>query len=151
VKLIGSAENQHQFQLEHREKQLLFQVLRLYPRIPPGQQPLSKTTVPDQCSNQRLLDEALEETRLENKKHLQALLADPLKVRKEEAGWRLTLSGSDVEWLLQVLNDIRIGSWIELGSPEVPLQALTAENAPHFWAMEMAGSFQMRILELLRI
>jgi len=52
--------------------------------------------------------------------------------------------------LLQVLNDVRIGSWIELGSPERPLEALGAKTAPAVWAMEMAGAFQMSLLELLR-
>ena len=45
--------------------------------------------------------------------------------------------------------DIRIGSWIHLGSPETPLKALNAQTAPDRWAMEMAGSFQMLFLELL--
>jgi len=99
--------------------------------------------------NQGLLDEALAEARSENRKALDALLGDSKRVKQEDSGWRFILSATDIEWLLLVLNDVRIGSWIELGSPERPLEALSAENAPAVWAMEMAGAFQMSFLELL--
>jgi hypothetical protein len=148
VKLIGSENDQFQFQLAFREQEVLAQVLRLYPQIPASSQPLSKTAGLEE-SNQRLLDEALAESRSQNKRELDALLADPRRFSQQDTGWRLVLSAEDVERLLQILNDIRIGSWIRLGSPEVPLSALTPESAPHFWAMEMAGSFQMHFLELL--
>jgi hypothetical protein len=67
-----------------------------------------------------------------------------------EAGGRLSLSPAEVEWVLQVLNDIRVGSWIILGSPEERLPELNETNAPHVWAMEMAGHFQAQLLEALQ-
>jgi hypothetical protein len=148
VRLIGRGSNQLQLQLTTREKELLLQLLRLYPRIPSGHQPLSKTAGLEQ-SSQRLLDDALAETRFRNKTALQTMLSDPQRLSQHEGHWRLTLSGSDVEWLLQVLNDIRVGSWIHLGCPETPVKVLNAETAADIWAMEMAGSFQMRLLEML--
>lgn len=148
MKLIKTAKDQYQFQLSPREKDLFLQVLELYPQVPAGYQSLSKT-VACEDPNQRLLDDALQETRSQSKKQLQTVLTDPKKLSQTEAGWRLTLSGAEVDWVLQVLNDVRVGSWVRLGSPETPLQTLTAENAPHYWALEMAGYFQGRFLELL--
>ena len=148
MKLIRKGEGQHRFQLTPREKDLLLNVLQLYPRVPSGYQPLTRSTGREE-DKQRLLDEALTETRLENQKELQRLLSDAQRLRQQEGQWQLTLAPVDLEWLLQVLNDIRIGSWIHLGSPATPLKALTAQTAPDLWAMEMAGSFQMRFLELL--
>lgn len=148
MKLIGRPEGQYEFQMPSREKDLLWQLLQLYPRIPSNYQRLSKTGAPDE-SSQRLLDEALEETRAQNRKALQTLLNDPGHLKPHESGWRLTLPAVDLEWLLQVLNDIRVGSWIHLGSPQAALKVLNAETAPDVWAMEMAGSFQMRLLEIL--
>ena len=148
MKLISSDNDQFLFLLAPREKDLLVQVLGLYPRIPQGYQPLSRAGAREEPS-QHLLDEALAESRLENKKLLDSLLSNPRKLSEREGTWRLSLSQSDLEWILQVLNDIRVGSWIELGSPESPLKALTSKTAPQFWAMEMAGSFQMHFLELL--
>jgi hypothetical protein len=99
--------------------------------------------------NQRLLEEAVAEQRAANKKQLQTLLTDPRRFADTETGCRMTLSPADMEWLLQVLNDIRIGSWVRLGSPEERLEKLTLKTAPHFWAMEMSGYFQSRLLEAL--
>jgi hypothetical protein len=150
VKLIRRSKTKLLFQLEPREGVLLMELLNLYPRVPSAHQPLSRSgRVPDQHENQRLLDEALAEQRAENKKHLQTWMADPLRVRKVESGFQLSLATSEVEWLLQVLNDLRVGSWVILGSPEEKLEKLTAENAPDFWAMEMAGHFQMELLGAL--
>jgi hypothetical protein len=148
VKLIGRAEDRLQIELAPREKDLLMQLLRLYPRIPSSYQPLSKAAEPEQ-SGQRLLDEALSEARSQNKNALQLLLADRKRLGQQGDHWRLHLTGGEVEWLLQVLNDIRVGSWIHLGSPELPLKVLNAQTAPDVWAMEIAGSFQMNLLEML--
>ena len=146
--MIAKHDDEYRFHLPTREKELLEQLVRLYPRIPSNYQPLSKAARLEQ-SSQQLLNEALAETRLQNKKAVQALFGNPKRLSRHEGGWCLTLSPGDLEWLLQVLNDIRVGSWIELGSPEKPLKVLNAKTAPHVWAMEMAGSFQMRFLEML--
>jgi hypothetical protein len=148
VKLIKANKGRYQILLAGKEKDLLLLILRLYPRIPSGYQPLSKTHTEGKV-NQGLLDDALAEARSENRKALDALLSDSKRVKQEDGGWRFILSATDIEWLLLVLNDVRIGSWIELGSPERPLEALSAQNAPAVWAMEMAGAFQMSFLELL--
>jgi hypothetical protein len=148
VKAARRGEDCFEFQLANRERDLLVELLVLYPRIPPAYQPLSK--VADlEGSNQRLLDEALAEEREENRKHAQALLADPKRLTKNQAGWCLALTTAELEQLLQILNDIRVGSWISLGSPQSRLEVLDETMAPDFWAMEMAGFFQMRFLEVL--
>lgn len=149
MKLIRVTSDKLLFHLGKREKHLLVEVLKLYPRIPSGHQPLSKSLkIRDREANQRLLDEALAEQRAECKKHLRAFLADPGRFEDDQTGCRLSLSSSEPEWLLQILNDIRVGSWISLRSPEPPMEIklLNAKTAPDFWAMEMAGHFQMQLL-----
>jgi hypothetical protein len=148
VKLVGKAGEQLQIELAPWEKDLLGQLLRLYPRIPSGHQRLSKTRETEQ-SSQRLLEESLAEVRAQSKRSLQLLLGDSKRWKKSEENWELTLTGSEVEWLLKVLNDVRVGSWIELGSPELPFQVMNADTAANVWIMEMAGSFQMDLLEIL--
>ena len=150
MKLIRRSDTKLFFHLGQREGSLLLQVLKRYPRVPSAHQPLSKSgLVPNQRENQRLLDEALAEQRADCKKQLQALLADPRRFHKVDAGFRLSLSPADAEWLLQVLNDIRVGSWVNLGSPDGSLEGLNARTAADFWAMEMAGAFQSLLLEAL--
>jgi len=152
VKLIRVTKGNFTFQLGKREKLLLFQVLRLYPRIPPATFRLSKSgKLPDAEANQRLLEESLTEQRAQNRKTLQAFLTDPRRFVETESGSRLSLSPSELEWLLQILNDVRVGSWIVLGSPEqgMEFKLLNEKTASDFWAMEMAGQFQMRFLEAI--
>ncbi len=150
MRLIRTSGDKLLFHLGQREKQALGVVLKLYPRIPSAHQPLSKTaTLPDQDAAQRLLDEALAEQRAENKNKVRAFLANPKRFSVDEKGWRLTLSPVDVEWLLQILNDIRVGSWIILGAPEEKEEELNETTAPHIWAMEVSGYFQMGLLEAL--
>ena len=152
MKLIRITKGNFLFHLGKREKHLLTQVLRLYPRIPPATFRLSKSgKLPDGEANQRLLDESLAEQRAENRKTLHAFLTDPHRFTDTESGSRLSLSPSELEWLLQILNDVRVGSWIILGSPDqgIEFKLLNEKNAADFWAMEMSGHFQMRFLEAI--
>ena len=152
MKLIRLTKGNFLFQFGKREKHLLTQVLRLYPRIPPATFRLSKSgKLPDAEANQCLLDESLAERREQNRKTLQAFLADARRFTDTESGSRLSLSSSELEWLLQILNDVRVGSWIILGAPEqgIEFKILNEKNAADFWAMEMSGQFQMRFLEAL--
>ncbi len=148
MKLVKATGSQLVFELDQREKRSLPQILKLYPCVPPAHHVLSKSgRLPDREGNQQLLDEALAEQRAENKKQVQALLADPRRFRLTETGARLSLSPAEVEWLMQVLNDLRVGSWVALGLPDEKPLEVNADNAAHFLAMEMAGYFQMRLLE----
>ncbi len=148
MKLLGGSKDRLRFHLSKREKSLLLQLLKLYPRIPPAHHRLSKSgQLPDPAASQRLLEESLAEQRAENKKQLGALLANPARWAEDETGCRLSLTSAELEWLLQVLNDIRVGSWVLLGSPEEWLTEVNAKTAPHLWAMEMAGEFQMGFLQ----
>lgn len=150
MKLIRTSKDRFWFQFGQRELERLKTVLRLYPRLPSAYQRLTKSaTLPDAEASQQLLDEALAEQQAENKKRLTKFLAEPKRMASNTAGWQLSFTSGEFEWLLQVLNDIRIGSWVILGSPERPPQILTEETAPHYWAMEIAGAFQMGFLEAM--
>jgi len=151
VRLLRASKGNYQFHLGEREKHVFCEVLGLYPCIPPAHQPLSKNgKLPDGEVNQQLLDEALTEQRAENQKLLQTFVSDPLRLvaikKQNDDGFRLTLSPAELEWLLQILNDIRVGSWLKLGSPEEPRLVLNAATMPHVWAMEASGHFQMQLL-----
>lgn len=147
MKLLNKTKDSYDFHLASGERDLLLQVLQLYPLIPPAYQRVSKGHTDE--SKQRLLDEALIETRMENKSQLQKVLSDSKRLVQDGNSWLLKLSEGDLEWLLQIFNEIRVGSWILLGSPESAVAALTVANAPHFWTLEVADYFQSRLLEAL--
>lgn len=66
-----------------------------------------------------------------------------------ETGWQQELSADEAEWLLQILNNIRVGAWERLGRPdELPRVAqLMSQGAnAHAWLMMLAGDLQMGLL-----
>ena len=148
MKLLERSGEQWLFSLGAVEKSLFCHILGLYPCVPAAYPRLNKSgSIPDAEAGQRLLDEALAEHRSENKKHLAAFLKAKRTFSRRKDGWRFSVTMAEIEWLLQVFNDIRVGSWVALGSPEERLEKLTEETAPHYAAMEVAGSFQMALLE----
>jgi hypothetical protein len=150
MKLVKATKTRLVFEMGQREGRSLPQILKLYPCVPSAHHVLSKSgRVPDAEGNQQLLDEALAEQREENRQQVRALLADANRFGHTDTGARLSLSLVEVEWLMQVLNDVRVGSWVMLGSPDKKPAELNATTARHFLAMEMAGYFQMQLLEAL--
>ncbi len=153
MKLLRADREGFHFDLSPREKRLLFDLLKFYPRVPAAHQRLSRTAQPQpNDENQRLLDDAVTAHREENKRQILAWLNEPERFKPTGAGHRFTLSAPQMEWLLQVLNDVRVGSWIALGSPDTEAGekiTLDERTAPHFWVMEMAGFFESALLEAL--
>jgi len=153
VKLIKTEGDNLIFQIGKRDQRILLEVLQFYPVVPAKYQPISKNTRAAAVEeNQRLLETALTEHRLENRKRLEAMLTEPQRFQENEDGYRFTLSAAQMEWLLQVLNDVRVGSWLILGCPDEkhgkPFK-LTERNSHYLWAMEMGGYFQSKLLEAL--
>ena len=148
MKFLRVEDDSSVFQLDKGEKELLIILLRQYPVIPPAHHRLSKSTAPANAANQKLLDDALAEQRKENKHLVEAFLADPQRFSETETFCRLKLAPTETEWLLQVLNDIRVGNWILAGSPEeLPHSEFADWSTPEVWAMELAGDFQMSLLK----
>lgn len=151
MKLLRIEKERYIFHLARQERALLALILRLYPVIPSAHQPVSKSAPAASQASQRLLDEALAEQRADNKKIVDDFVKDPKRFEEVHAGFQLTLTAAEIDWLLQILNDVRVGSWILLGSPEEEQRAISEDdpNAPHAWAMDLAGFFQMNFLRAL--
>ena len=151
MKRVSADEQSVIFQLRAPEHDALLDILQTYPVVPPAHHSVSKELNDEHTTDyQHLLDEALAEQRSANQKHLHAWLATPERFKKNKAGYRFPLERTDSEWLLQVLNDIRVGHWLRLGSPEpgeLKPQHLDAKQLPAWLMMEMSGYFQMSLLE----
>jgi hypothetical protein len=147
VKVVRSSKENLVVELNRREQLLLLKLLEAYPLVPSSYQQLSRRgELKDQQANQRLLDEAMAENRKENREHLQAFLKDPDTFEQGQNGCCMHLSQGDLDWLLQILNDIRVGSWIALGSPEEKPLKMNPETAPQYWVMEIAGFLEAALL-----
>jgi hypothetical protein len=150
MKLIHAAGETFQFEISEGEKGLLFHLLQLYPLVPAPHYRLSKDRqIPNRDENQRLLDEALSTQRLENRKQVEAMLQEAKRFAVCAAGYLVTFSRGEMEWLLQVFNDVRLGSWIALGSPdqlEEMRQRRRPQAARHVLTMDLAAFFEMAFL-----
>jgi hypothetical protein len=146
MKLVGWNGDKLVLYLGRQEHRAFLRILKLYPRVPPAHHRLSRKCVsPHEEANQRLLEEALAEQRADHERFLQAFLADPARMTPTQGGCKLTLSTGDAEYMLQVLNDVRVGSWLLLGSPEGRV-GLDSQEA---WAMELSGFLQAELLSAL--
>lgn len=151
MKLLERNEAGYIFLIGKRERELLSSLLRRYPVLgtthfrPRGSN--AQTTADE---NQTLLEEALAEQQRENRRNLEEMLNQPGRFKENEFGFTFHLNGAELEWILQVLNDIRVGSWVQLGEPDTnarQLPELNEESMQLAWAIEMAGLFEHSLLE----
>jgi hypothetical protein len=153
VKLLRNGKAGLVFQLHPREKQLMFATLELYPLVPATHHRLSRSgKIPQPNENQRLLEEALAEQRQENRRQVLAMVNEPKRFRETKSGFELKLTRPQVERLLQVLNDVRVGSWLALGEPEQGEEPeITEQNAKYHFALQVCGMVQSVLLAALGV
>lgn len=150
MKLERKDQDRFVFRLSAREKDLLFETLKLYPLVPAPHHRLTKTAAHQSDENQRLLEEALAEQRAENRRQLEAMLNAPERLKQSGKSFLLQLQMAEVNGLLQVLNDVRVGSWLELGEPDEDKPPhITGENFRYALALEVCGVFQSVLLAAL--
>jgi hypothetical protein len=139
------------FHVSQREKELLLATLRLFPLLEANYHQLSRNPKTTGKADQEWLEEAMEQQRQDHKKRIGQFFSNDRRYFKESQGeLRFTLTGEQMEWLLRVLNEIRVGSWVRLGRPEMEKARkinLTGAQARLFSAMELSGYFQSALLE----
>lgn len=136
------------------EKSILENLLQHYPVLDPGYQQISRFMESELSEEpQELLEECMTESQEESRKWIKTLLDPASRLLFSTDGssqWDLVLSGEDYETLLQVLNDLRVGFWLELGSPEesVPDEDLVISDEDEAkWALfQFTAYFQSHLL-----
>ena len=151
MKLLHASKNAYIFHLGQRERHLLLETIKLYPLVPASRHRLSKDDHGAKAAeNQRWLEEALAEKRKENRRQVLTMLNEPQRFRETKSGFELELTLPQIEWLLQVLNDVRVGSWLALGEPEQGQEPrVTEQNANYHFALQVSGMFQSVLLAAL--
>jgi hypothetical protein len=150
MKRIRAGRRQIQFEFAPSEKAILFHLLQLYPVVPAAHHRLSKgRKLPHREENQRLLEESLQAQRDENQKQIHAMLNETGRFAESPQGFRASFSRGEIEWLLQVLNDVRVGSWIALGSPALHPELkkdMSHQTMSQVMTMEVAAFFELNFL-----
>jgi hypothetical protein len=154
VKFTDRHQEQFVFELNEQEKNLLLVILNLFPQVPVSHHRLSqdKNDLPDDGANQRLLEESLKAQKDESQKWVAAMFQEAERFKPGANGFSLTVTRPEIETLLQIFNDVRIGSWLALGSPDLERKKelkLNQQNAPFLQRMELAGLFEMFFLKVI--
>ena len=156
MKLFRATQPALIIQFSADERRMFADVLLEYPAVPEAHQQLSRSRLsPNDDEHQQLLDEALAAQRAELREKVQLWLKTPKRFRRVKGGFNFTLLRTDTAWMLQVLNDVRVGSWLRLGAPD-PLPEIDElfgqprERFQHWVLMEVAGRFQMQLLHILQ-
>ncbi len=150
MRCIESSGDDFIFELSVKEHGWFTELIGRYPMVPFAHYPLSRSPSGDEHeADQALLEEALAEHRAETSRQVQNMLAEKDRFQTAEPGVRLRLQSGEIDWLLEVLNDVRVGCWIGLGQPdtaEISTIEITSGNAGLIWGMELCGFFQAALM-----
>jgi hypothetical protein len=139
------------YQFNQPEGDCLKSMLSQFPVTANIHAKISKTDAdPKSIEREKLLNESLAEHRRELKKQAANLMGAG-KLKRGENGYLLTLNPEEREFLLQILNDIRMGCWHVLGEPEElePEGPPQTEKEMVFYSlMNLAGYFEASLLQV---
>ena len=150
MKFIRKDGEEFEFEFELIEKGLLFHLLGLYPAVPVSYHKLTKgRRIPHQAENQELLNDAIKAQREANQQEIITLLKDTGRFKDGGESTRAVFKHGELEWLLQVLNDVRVGNWLAAGSPDLQAEEefqSTSKTLQNVMLMELTSGFQMLFL-----
>lgn len=154
MRLLERAEGRLVFRLNGREKVLLERLTGFYPLRTDPEVKLSRSPDAKLGEANELLDEAMRDKRQELSTWLSQRLHDGGVLIAKGKEWRLILDGDDVESLLQILNELRVSSWVKLGRPQdldavSPSAEAAFAAAPLHALMMLTGQFQMILVRAL--
>lgn len=160
MKLISKSSEGLKFQLDDQESGLLRFILQSYPVGTDGwpQHPNSPR-IPPPGPDPTLLADALRERKMGMKAQVDRFLEFRLSQSGVDSDAELDVPADHVEWLLQVLNEVRVGSWYHLGCPDedapdpdldpVAPREITIELVQHLTRFHFSGGFLTFLLHCL--
>lgn len=151
MKLLRQFRDGWEYELSRHEATCLRTMIGEFPLTPIAAARITRTeSGRDADERDRLLNESLAGHRQDLKNQAMRFLASG-RPRADKAGWRLRLDPEEREMLLQLLNDIRIGSWRALGEPadlESKFSPASEKEMKYRAFMELAGYFEFKLLNL---
>ena len=156
MKLSRDAHGRFLLRVNLRERICLEAMLELYPLIPADHHQITRSNPAVESKHatqaREFLVEDIQAQKARHRAELDRLFQDRARYARDGNGATLRVEPDQVEWLLQVLNDVRVGSWLKLGAPDSrarrPLH-LNRANARLYMAMELSGLIQVHFLRAL--
>ena len=143
MKLLSRTDEHLLFELSEVEDVFIRLTLSAYPIAKEGWpqgSPVTKEAKP--APDASLLEDALKETKEEHRRRLESFFQKQPMPEGDKAVRLLRIPAEDVEWLLQVANEIRVGSWYALGCPTEREERKLEDNpdsAPHLIRFDFSG------------
>jgi len=153
VKFQGVDEDHYVWSLSASEKRALIMIVEEFPMLDGSLRPLSSDATPEAAEHNQLLIEALAERRQQMRQDARAILSAEGTFQKQGPKLKLRLKRSEADCLLQIANDVRVGCWTRLGSPDpasVPWWELIGDNAKFGFLLDACGVLQMQLIHALR-
>ncbi len=142
------------FQISQREKDWFLATLKLYPVLEADYHQITRNRKIAAKAEQQLLEDSMAQQRKEHRRKLDQFLAASRRfIPESHDQYRFIVTAEQCEWLLQILNEVRVGSWVKLGRPEMenaPKLAVNQWQARFVAAVEMTGYFQMTLLDAFK-
>ncbi len=149
MKLLDVIDEGRVYTLSTTEWHMLLAVLGCFPILDHPAE-ITRTGNPEELAEAQKL---LEESRLQRAQAMRADLESWLygngRFLRHDGRTEWLIEHDRHEWLLQILNDVRVGSWHRLGAPEdldAARERPDETAARNLALMEMAGMFQMALL-----
>lgn len=151
MNLIEAKDGLFVFRVSRRERGLLTHVLKQFPVGSGPVAPLSKSGDEQQLAeHEHALAESLAEQRTEHKRLLDAFLGEQGRFAEDGKNhFRVRLTTAQMDWLLRVLNEVRVGLWTKLGQPRDLAPLALAGQLDAVVTMELCALFQTRLLAAL--
>jgi hypothetical protein len=154
MRLAGRQKDDFVFTLTAQEKGLMLTLLKFFPQVPVAHHRLNQIApLPAVAESQRLLEESLAAHKAEEKEWVATTFHGPRRFKAVDGGFHLKVKRAEMERLLQIFNDLRVGSWLALNAPDLEQKknlSPTRLTAPFIQRMELAGIFEMILLKALQ-
>ncbi len=136
--------------INETETTFLKATLSKYPLVTNENRELTRSDDHDELEEDtELLRSSIKEHTDQSKTKLSEWLASDKIFTPKDSEWLLNVPNEDLDWFLQILNDLRVGSWQQLKCPspeEIQALPLTPETVEPLWTMELAGLLQSFLL-----
>ncbi len=136
--------------LSEAEGDLLKEIFADYPLVANDERELTRSAAHEDLEEDtELLRSSIAESNQISRRRLDDWLNNPQTFLKKDEEWLLRFEKEQLDWMLQILNDLRIGSWQQLKCPsqdELSALPLSPDTFKPICTMEMAGALQAILL-----
>ena len=155
MKITRQQEGPFHLSLNQDEWATLMDLLTQYPRTPSHHHRLQPDGKGDPAlkESEQWLKESIANHQTERTRQLKEWVQH-LEPEMSEDGeaFQLTFDADRAEWLVEILNDIRVGCWLALDCPspeDLTGKRWKSEDVPNLWSMEISGIYQSVLLKAL--